>query len=47
MLVGANFYFNLGWSRICLSNFVVLAYLEVPKVGKPGETDRPTDLQNL
>ena len=31
-------------SLIRLSNFIVLAYLEVPKVAKPG--DRQTDRQN-
>ena len=32
---------------IRMPNFIVIAYLEVPKVAKPGPTDRQTDRQNL
>ena len=37
------FEFNLARSLICLPNVIVLAYLEVPKLAKPGQTDRQTD----
>ena len=40
---------NLVRSQIRLPHFIVLAYLEVPKLAKPGQTDRqtnkPTDRQ--
>ena len=42
------FLFNLVWSLMRLPHFFVLAYLEVPKLAKPGpktdrQTDRPTE----
>ena len=32
---------------IRLPNFIVLAYLKVPKLAKLGQTDQPKDRQNL
>ena len=31
------------WSQICLSNFIILTYLEVPELAKLGPTDRLTE----